>query len=213
MNTIYDLTGQQFGRLRVIRRAGSNKSKYATWLCECECGNTVVVVGQYLRCGDTKSCGCFQKENLHNLMSTHGFSKTRLYRVWAGIKTRCYNKNSDNYKYYGANGVKMCDEWKDNFDSFMKWSIQNGYDEKAKTQYCTIDRIDNSKDYSPDNCRWVNHFVQCNNQSSNKVFTYKGKTMTMSEWARATGINYSTLRARIRRNVPFEIAIQKISTQ
>ena len=125
------------------------------------------------------------------------------------MKNRCYNPNTDNYKYYGAIGVSVCDDWRDNFESFMRWSFANGYDENAGPQECTIDRIDNSKGYSPDNCRWVNHIEQCNNQSSNRVFTYSGKTMTMAEWAREVGLKYTTLRARIRRGMPFEEAITK----
>ena len=99
-------------------------------------------------------------------------------------ENRCYNPNADNYKYYGALGVSVCDDWRDNFESFMQWSFANGYDEDAGSQECTIDRIDNSMGYSPDNCRWVNHTEQSNNKSSNRMFTYDSRTMTMAEWAR-----------------------------
>jgi len=106
----------------------------------------------------------------------------------------------------------MCDEWKNSFESFMEWSMQNGYDPNAKAQECTIDRIDNNKGYYPENCRWADHTYQCNNQSSNKVFMYNGETKTMAEWARTVGMKYTTLRARVRRGMPFEEAITK-STQ
>ena len=143
------------------------------------------------------------------MMSTHKQSKTRLYRVWAGIKNRCYNEKSLNYQYYGAKGITMCDEWKNSFEAFRDWAVTNGYDSNAAAQECTIDREDNTKGYFPGNCKWTNHRTQCNNQSSNKMFTYDGQTLTMAEWARVAGIKYSTLRARIRRGVPFEEAIKE----
>ena len=204
---MYDLTGERFGRLLVIERCGSDKSKNALWRCICDCGNETVKSGIYLRNGDTRSCGCLHKETVSKRMSTHRLSRTRLYRVWSGIKNRCYNPNTDNYKYYGEVGIGMCDEWRNNFEAFLEWSISNGYDENAKAQECTIDRIDTSKGYSPDNCRWANHTIQCNNQTSNKLLTFNGETHTIAEWARKQGINYSTLRARINRGVPVETAL------
>lgn len=203
------MTGMRFGRLTVIERAGSDSSKNVTWRCRCDCGNEVIVPGIYMRNGDTRSCGCLHREIVKQAMSTHRESKTRLYRVWAGIKTRCYNSKSDNYKYYGAKGITMCDEWMDSFEAFKKWSVANGYDENAGIQMCTIDRIDNSKPYSPENCRWVDHVEQCNNQSKNKLFEYDGQIRTMAEWARFFDIKYTTLRARIRRGYTFEEAIKK----
>lgn len=205
---MFDLTGQRFGRLTVIKRFGSDKSKNATWLCQCDCGNEFIAAGIRLRRGETRSCGCLQKEVVTNRMLTHGLSKTRLYRVWAGIKSRCYNPKCDNYRYYGAKGITMCNEWREDFTSFAKWSEKSGYDKNADAQKCTIDRIDNTKPYCPENCRWVNHIVQCNNMSCNKTFEYNGEVLTMAEAARKFEIPYTTLRARIRRGVSFEQAIQ-----
>lgn len=201
---MYDLTGQRFGRLLVLERCGSDKQKNATWKCLCDCGNQTVKSGVYLRNGDTKSCGCLHKETVTALMSTHKKSKTRLYRVWSGMKTRCYNPNSSNYKYYGGKGIKMCDLWANDFDAFSEWAIKNGYDENAPVQNCTIDRIDPLKGYSPENCRWVNQKRQCNNQTSNKILVCDGVEHTMSEWADILGIKYTTLRARIRRGHTIE---------
>lgn len=204
-----DLTGKRFGKLVVIKRSGSDKHKNATWLCRCDCGNETIVSGIYLRQGETRSCGCLQRKVVREAKATHGLSKTRLYRVWAGIKNRCYNPRAENYKYYGAKGVTMCDEWKNDFLSFRDWALNNGYDESAKTQVCTIDRIDCGKSYSPNNCRIANHVTQCNNQTSNRIFTYNETSKSMAEWARVFGIKYTTLRARIRRGIPFDKAIKK----
>lgn len=203
-----DHTGEKFGRLTVIKRDKSVYGRGVCWLCKCECGKECVVLGTYLRNGDTKSCGCLHKDTVSKRMSTHSLSKTRLYRIWNNMKTRCYNPNSDNYKYYGGKGVYICDEWKDNFLNFRNWAVDNGWDENALGQECTIDRIDNNKPYCPDNCRWANHIEQCNNQTSNKVFEYNGETHTMSEWARLLNINYSTLKDRIRKGLTFEDAIK-----
>lgn len=202
-----DMTGQRFGRLVVIERATEKRRQGVYWHCRCDCGNEIDVLGTSLRCGDTKSCGCLHRETVSTMMSTHGLSKTRLYRVWAGIKNRCYNPHAENYKYYGANGITMCDEWRNSFESFRDWAVNNGYDEHASSQQCTIDRINTALGYSPDNCRWVDHVTQCNNQTSNKLFTYNGATHTMAEWAKIFQIKYTTLRARIRHGVPFEEAI------
>lgn len=202
-----DLSGKRFGRLIVIEKDKSDCKKGLSWLCECDCGNRCIVWGIYLRNGDTKSCGCLHKDVVSKQMSTHGLSKTRLYRIWSNIKTRCYNPNSDNYKYYGGKGIYMCDEWKNNFLCFRDWAINNGWNEELSKQDWTIDRIDNSKPYCPENCRWANHITQCNNQTSNKMFEYNNEVHTMSEWARILGIKYTTLRARISRGHTFEEAI------
>lgn len=203
-----DLTGKKFGNLLVIERAGSDRNKNALWKCKCDCGNEKIVVANRLRSGETRSCGCLRSIRTKETFKTHGHSKTRLYRVWAGMKTRCYNANSDNYKYYGGKGVTMCDEWKNNFSAFERWAIENGYNEDARSQECTIDRIDTSGDYSPQNCRWSNHVEQCNNQTSNKLLTYQNTTKTMSEWSKETGINYSTFRENVRRGRPVEEIIK-----
>lgn len=85
----------------------------------------------------------------------HNFSKTRLYGVYRNIIQRCYNPNNPDYKYYGALGVRLCDEWRNNFQSFYDWAYTNGYDENAKHMDCTLDRINCSGIYEPSNCRWI----------------------------------------------------------
>lgn len=122
----------------------------------------------------------------------HKGTKERLYTIWTNMKARCYNKNHHRYNLYGARGIKICPEWKNSYNAFREWSINNGYQDNL-----TIDRINNDGNYEPSNCRWTTQKEQCNNQRKNHYLTYNGKTQSMTKWAEETGINYNTLRARI----------------
>lgn len=128
----------------------------------------------------------------------------RLYSIWHNMKSRCYYKENTNYKYYGEKGIKVCDEWKDNFQSFAMWALQNGYSDEL-----SIDRIDGNKDYYPENCRWVDNIQQNNNTSKNRFHTYNGQTKTVSQWARQYGIDRNLLNTRLKRGWDFEKAIVK----
>ena len=122
----------------------------------------------------------------------------RLYRVWCSMKSRCYNPNNKCYYLYGAKGIAICNEWMV-FKKFAIWAIENGYDENAEYGECTIDRIDGSKDYCPDNCRWVNALAQARNASSNHILTYNGKTQHITDWSNELGIPLSTISVRLKK--------------
>ena len=124
----------------------------------------------------------------------HGMSKTRLYRAWTNMRDRCNRKNDKEYKHYGGKGIKVCDEWQNNFEAFMKWALSNGYDDTL-----TIDRIDTSGNYEPQNCRWITRKEQNNNMTSNVRLTHNGATHNLSEWSEITGIKYPTLQGRVKR--------------
>lgn len=201
MGKFTDLTGRQFGRLTAIAKAESSiraDGKPRTrWRCKCECGNEIVVNGDNLTRGNTVSCGCYQKDITSKNNKTHGKTNTRLYSVWRGIKSRCHNKNVYEYRWYGARGITMCDEWKNDFDSFYNWSIANGYDEMAPRGYCTIDRIDANRGYFPDNCRFISQQQQMNNIRTNRIILCDGESHTIAEWSRITGISQFKIRNRI----------------
>ena len=151
---IIDITGNKYGKLTVIKFDHSNDGN-SYWLCKCECGKETVARGSHLKTGNTKSCGCLS--NTRNVK--HNLTYTRLYKTWTNMKGRCYNKKDKNYKHYGGRGIKICDEWRNNFINFYNWSITHGYRDDL-----TIDRIDVNGNYEPENCR----FITIKEQQSNK---------------------------------------------
>lgn len=177
MAKMKDISGKIFGRLKVVCHIGKNKSGAYLWKCICECGNEVIVTGNSLRSGETKSCGCYRKEVTSHLSKKHGMSYTRIHQIWLNMRNKCTNKHHGDYLYYGNRGIKVCDEWQE-FKPFYDWSMNNNYTEKL-----TLDRIDVNGDYEPSNCRWVNRKVQANNTRRNIFLTYENKTHTISEWA------------------------------
>lgn len=164
-----DITGQRFGRLVAIKRVENSASGQTRWLCKCDCGNEVVVQRYALSSGNTKSCGCYRKEFGRVQHKTHGMRGDRLYATWNMMKQRCTNPHNKAYKYYGAKGVTVCDEWANNYEAFREWAYANGYDDTTPLNKhdCTLDRINPFGNYEPSNCRWTNAKVQANNTRRN----------------------------------------------
>lgn len=192
MGKFQDLTGEVFWKLKVVSRAEDyvkpNGHKIIQWNCICECGNKTIVRAEFLKNGHTKSCGC---NKICSHAKTHGKANTRLYKIWIGIKERCYNPKRINYHLYGGRGIKVCEEWL-NFETFYRWAINNGYSNKL-----TIDRIDNNLDYMPSNCRWATNVQQANNRRSNRIVKHNGEFHTLQEWSKITGVSSNTIRMRI----------------
>ena len=187
-----DLTGKRFGRLVVIAATEERQHRKVVWKCKCDCGNESYANSGALLSGRTRSCGCLMHESRGKSRITHHKSKSRLYVLYNGIKARCLNPNNKAFKWYGGKGIKICDEWLNDFQAFYEWAMANGY-----AKGLTIDRIDSEKDYCPENCRWITIQEQQHNKKSNHYITCNGETHTMTEWAKKTGININTLSSRI----------------
>jgi hypothetical protein len=152
-----ELTGQRFGRLFVVHREGSDESYNSTWSCLCDGGNRSVVAGHALKNGRTKSCGCLQREEAKNRGLKHDMSRTRVYKTWASMKSRCNNHKATRYANYGGRGIKVCKDWEDSFDNFYR-------DMGDRPVGMSLDRIDNDGEYCKENCKWSTPKEQANNR-------------------------------------------------
>lgn len=200
MAKFLDLTGQKFGKLEVIKlsrnvKSGKRYRKY--WLCKCECGNNKEIRTDCLTGGGVKSCGCLKKEqdkkNLTDKFrykAKYNIVDERLRGIWQGMKSRCLDKSNKSFYRYGGRGITLCNEWLD-FNVFADWALSNGYKETL-----TIDRIDNSGNYKPSNCRWITNKEQCRNRRTNHLVNYKGEKITLIELSEKTGIPYGVIASR-----------------
>lgn len=190
-----NVVGRKFNMLTVLSQAQS-RSKWKTyWNCKCDCGNFTVVSLSNLKSGAVKSCGCLlkPKSEFPEVEQLTKEERKILRSRWSGMIKRCYIEDNSGYKYYGAKGVKVCDEWKNSFDKFALWSIKNGFNKTL-----TLDRIDFNGDYCPENCRWATWKQQENNKSSNISIEYNGETLTIAQISEKYGINMHTLFDRIK---------------
>ena len=188
MGRFKDLTGLRFGKLTVVGRAESAANGRIQWTCKCDCGNHTVCMAYNLLNGHTQSCGCLHENGTR---TTHGMRRTRLYRIWSDMKSRCNNQNRPRYSDYGGRGIVVCEEWEQSFEAFSDWALANGYCDGL-----TIDRIDNDGDYRPENCRWITRHDQGSNKRNNNLLTLNGETKTISQWAKITGIDRRTIAKR-----------------
>lgn len=195
--------GDRYGRWTVIRYDDSRKGNY--WFCKCDCGVERSVTATNLVRGLSMSCGCYNRECLIKLSTTHGIPPSHpLYSVWGNMKDRCTNPHNKTYEYYGGRGIHVCDEWMHDFKAFYDWSMANGWAKGLQ-----IDRIDNDKGYSPDNCRWVTRIENCNNRRDNHFIEYNGERHTMSEWGRITGLGRSIIKSRLMRGWSVDDALSR----
>jgi hypothetical protein len=144
-----NIAGKHFGRLTAIQPTEKRSRGCVVWECECECGKRTMVSTSMLISGNTRSCGCLRADSIKK-QTKHGAYSTKIYNVWKSMKSRCSVSTDSAFKYYGARGIKVCEEWEKDFSAFRDWALSNGYAETL-----TIDRINVDGDYAPNNCRWV----------------------------------------------------------
>lgn len=163
MPALDDLTGRAFGRLTVLSRDYAGRGR-ARWFVECACGVRKSVDGYHMKVGRIQSCGCY----LHEVTvaqapallrrdgnPSHGMSKTPVYFVWKAMRQRCQNPKARDYRHYGARGIAVCDRWQ---------SFENFYSDMGEPHGLTLERRDNDRGYSPDNCIWATQSDQVRNR-------------------------------------------------
>ena len=190
MGRLIDLTNKTFGRLVAIKRWGSDKHNKPTWLCRCECGKETIVSGQNLRRGNTKSCGCLSLEINKKQLVKHGLYKSKEYKIWTSMLQRCTNPNASGYEFYGARGISVDPKWLD---------FQNFYADMGKrpSSKHSIERIDNSANYEPCNCKWetankqaINKRTRQDNKTGHKGIDWYG---SRQKWRTRITFNKKTL--------------------
>lgn len=197
-----DLTNKRFERLLVLSRNGNTSDGSALWKCICDCGSERTIAGTALRAGRHKSCGCSSPRFTSERCTTHGMVKTKTYKTWLGMLSRCSEKSKGKTrKNYWSKGIRVCERWK-TFENFLQ-------DMGETPDGLTLDRIDGNGNYEKGNCRWATDKEQANNTSANLLITHIGKTQTLAMWADDIGIKANTLLYRIRREIPLERAMQK----
>lgn len=189
MAALIDMTGLTFGRLTVIGRSENDEFGRARWNCACSCGSSTVVSSGNLRNLHTQSCGCLHREIAKAVNTKHKMIHTKEYSVWSNMKDRCTNpKNKRSSTYFGM----LCPEWM----SFERFLSDMGC---APTLLHSIDRKDNEKGYSKDNCRWATPQEQQNNRTNNHRLTLNGEKLTIAEWSIRTGFSHKVISARMHR--------------
>lgn len=187
-------TGARLGRLTLVSQETFTKNiSRSRWLCRCDCGQTKIVSYEGLRAGNTKSCGCLRKEVTRDRSFKHGLRSSPEFDTWSNMRSRCNNPKNKHYADYGGRGISVHPEWDNDFRSFLR---DMGF--KPTPQH-TIDRMDNSKNYQPGNCRWATQTEQANNRRSSLRYEFEDKQLTIRELLPfcSNGISFNTLRARI----------------
>lgn len=200
MERAEDLTGRQFHYLTVLYRVPNKAPKRARWKCRCVCGREVEVDAKDLRRKDrhTMSCGCMKGKLIGERQQTHGMSRHPAWAVWHSMRQRCLDPSHKAYHNYGGRGITICTDWLNSFEAFwqdMGPSYQPGLD---------LDRIDNSKGYSPENCRWTTRKINSRNRRTNRVIDTPLGRMTVSELSERIGIGETTLLYRLDHGWPTE---------
>lgn len=198
--------GDKFGRLEYIKdvdpspykdtKARNGISYRRRVLCRCECGNEKVFQLSNITNGHTKSCGCYNIEIGTNRFFKHGLNNHPLRKVYDTMKYRCNNPSNKSYSDYGGRGISVCEEWEESYIDFYNWAISNGYKSGL-----SIDRIDNDKGYSPENCRFASKLVQANNTRRNVYLFVDGVRYSISQFSRKYDIGIGYIKNRLKKGI------------
>jgi hypothetical protein len=192
-----DISGTRFNSLTAIHFSHHNKCNYY-WLFHCVCGTKKLIDKQSVLRGDVRSCGCLR--NKHNGFTT---GHPRFYRIWIGMRQRCYYKNQISYKNYGARGINI--DW-DSFSEFKKYMYAGylAHCRKYGEANTTIERVDNNGNYSKENCVWATYKEQSLNRRNSYLLTYNGQSKSIADWAKELKINRFTIYQRLHRGWAIE---------
>lgn len=201
--------GQRFGKWLIVGApfysvTGNQGRRLQLAVAQCECGTLAAICAQSIARGKSGSCGCDAHRLTAERNYRHGGARTRLHNIWNGMKARCLCEGSEAYESYGGRGIEICDEWKNDFSAFRTWAYANGY-----ASDLTIDRRDNDRGYSPDNCRWATWDIQANNTRKNRRVSAFGDVKSVAEWSKDSrcNVSYSTLWARLDGGWDTELAV------
>lgn len=189
---LIDLTGQPFGRLHVIERGPNSRDHRAQWWCLCVCDTRCLVLGKLLRNGHTTSCGCWQREITSRRSRSHGMRYSPEYKIWQHMRDRCMNPRNADFRDYGGRGIHVCSQWADSFTQFF-----SDMGSRPSPQH-SLDRFpDCNGPYAPNNTRWATSHQQARNTRRNRLLTYNGRTLCVTEWAEALGLSRAALQTRL----------------
>lgn len=196
-------SGERFGSLTILSQAGINHRRGRTYRCRCDCGRETVASGENLRRGDAKTCGCRGNRYAPQKVGKRPAdpAKLKMYEVWRRMISRCHNPKSSDFHHYGGRGIAVCSRWFD-LENFVS-------DMGIPAKGLELDRIDNSKDYSPDNCQWVSRTEQVRNRRVTFRVEYQGRVMAVAEVAEITGADPNLLRGRLRLGWSVEKALRE----
>ena len=201
-------SGDVFCRL-VVKALYRNKDSKWYAICQCTCENQTErhVSVRNLITGNTKSCGCYNKDLIIQRSTKHNAktrgSKDRLYSTWVEMRRRCYTESCKSYENYGGRGITICSEWGD-FNNFRDWALSSGYEEGL-----TIERLNVNGNYEPLNCTWIPKPEQSKNRRMCHFVEYQGLSMTISDWSRYTGISRGTITSRLKKGLPLDEVFKK----
>ncbi len=195
-----DLTNMKFGKLTAISPIKKRGVSKYFWVCKCDCGRTVEVIGSNLIRNNTTSCGCYGRNILGERTKQHGMSKTRIFKIWAGMRKRCNNPNMTSYSSYGGRGIKVCSEW-DSFISFHN-DMKYGYADNL-----SLERINPNGNYCKENCRWATSKEQSRNKTNTRHIEFNGEIKTAAEWCEGIDIDISTFLNRVQNGKNILVAL------